>query len=525
MQRNVIASALRDATQTGLDATRRRVLTSNFRALKAAIKFSTGWSTTQMLDLFRTRLSFFALALIVGAALSQTTLAQTPNSLDDENDPVKLFERGQDAHARSDYKTAIQLYEAAIKLKPDFPEAEFQRAMALLVSNRKEEALQGFNRAVTLRPNWPLAYAKFGSLLSSYFNDDQDAEPILRRAIQIDDKNTEALVALAEISSRAGNFTEALKLVRAATSLETATAATWRRRSFIEAAAGDRPAALKSLDQALTGDPKDLGARYDRAKLRLDAGDRDGAVADLRALEQSGFGRDLAGAFEYAQLYARAGKRDEALRLLDALTEKDRKVPEAIALRAEIANDGGSSVEERAALEELLRRDPRNTNLLARLGEAYRRIDPLKSQDYYYRALQAEPHNINFATGYAAALVQSRHFADAVVVLRRVIASTPNEYVAHANLALALYEMKNYPAAIPEYEWLASARPEIAVTYFFMASAHDNLGEYEQALDAYEKFLARADPTNNKLDIEKVNLRLPRLRDQIKRGQGRKPKP
>src|SRR2546423_12884048 len=35
VQRNVSACALRDATQTGLDATRRRVLTSNFRALKA----------------------------------------------------------------------------------------------------------------------------------------------------------------------------------------------------------------------------------------------------------------------------------------------------------------------------------------------------------------------------------------------------------------------------------------------------------------------------------------------------------
>ena len=211
--------------------------------------------------------------------------------------------------------------------------------------------------------------------------------------------------------------------------------------------------------------------------------------------------------------------------MLDALSEKNRQTPEVIALRAEIANDGGSSLEERAALEQLLRRDPKNTDLLARLGEAYRRVDPLKSQDYFYRALQIEPDNVKFATGYAAALVQARHFADAVVALRRVIASAPNEYVAHANLALALYEMKNYTAAIPEYEWLVSARPEIAATYFYLASARDNLGEYEPALDAYEKFLAHADPTNNKLDIEKVNLRLPRLRDQIKRGQGRKPKP
>jgi tetratricopeptide (TPR) repeat protein len=475
--------------------------------------------------LFRSRLSFFLLALIVGIALLHPALAQTPNPIDDETDPVKLFERGQDAHAKNDYKTAIQFYEAAIKLKPDFPEAEFQRAMALLVTNRKDEALQGFNRAVALRPEWPLAYAKFGSLLSSYFKDDRNAEPILRRALQLDGKNFEALVALADIYSRAGNFAEALKYARTATELETATVSSWRQRSFIEAAVGDKTAALYSLDQALKIDPKDLGARFDRARRRLDAGDNGGAFADVQVLEQSGFGHDVAGACEFALLYARAGKRDQALRVLDALTEKEKQTPEVVGLRAELVNDGGSSAEERAALEQLLQRDPKNTDLLARLGEAYRRVDPLKSEDYFYRALQIEPKNVRFAIGYASALVQARRFADAIVVLQRIIAAAPNEYVAHANLALALYEMKNYAAAIPEYEWLAAARPEIAVTYFFMASAHDNLGEYQQALDAYEKFLARAAPVNNKLDIEKVNLRLPRLRDQIKRGQGKKSKP
>jgi tetratricopeptide (TPR) repeat protein len=52
-----------------------------------------------------------------------------------------------------------RIYDAAIRLKPEFPEAEFQRALALLFSNQKEEALKGFNRAVELRPDWAYAYA------------------------------------------------------------------------------------------------------------------------------------------------------------------------------------------------------------------------------------------------------------------------------------------------------------------------------------------------------------------------------
>ena len=443
----------------------------------------------------------------------------------DEMDPVKLFERGQDAHARNDYKRAIELYEAAIKLKPEFPEAEFQRAMALLFTNRKAEAIEGFNRAITLRPDWAMAYSKFGTFLGSYGNDPAAAEPILRRAIELDPKDDFALVVLAEIRARAGDMNDALKLVRSATAQPTAKSSTWRKRAFIETLAGDKMGALASLDQALMADPKDLGARYDRTRLRLDVNDPEGAIADLRILEQAGFGRGLAEAFDYAQLYERAGRREDALRMLDALAEKDRRSPEVIALRAEIDGGAGSSAEERAALEELLKRDSQNASLLARLGNAYRRVDPLKSQDYYYRALQIEPANSKYAIGYAAALVQLRQFAQAVPILQKVIARHPDEYYAHTNLALALFELKDFRSALPQYEWIATARPEIAATYFFIAAAHDNLQEYPEALEAYEKFLARANPTGNKLEIDKVNLRLPVLRDQIKRGQGVKRKP
>jgi hypothetical protein len=73
-----------------------------------------------------------------------------------------------------------------------------------------------------------------------------------------------------------------------------------------------------------------------------------------------------------------------------------------------------------------------------------------------------------------------------------------------------------------EYKWIGQAKPDLAVVYFFIATAHDKLGEYEDALGAYETFLARADAKSNQLEIEKVNLRLPSLRNQIKRGEGAK---
>jgi tetratricopeptide (TPR) repeat protein len=465
-------------------------------------------------------LVFFAVLLSC-----QLAVAQSDDQTNGEIDPVKLFERGQDAHARNDLKKAIEFYDAAIKLKPEFAEAEFQRAMALLATNQNTEAIEGFSRAVKLRPDWAMAYSKFGAFLGSYANEPAKAEPILRRAIELDQHDEFALTVLAEIRVHAGDVAEGLKLVRTATEKPTATSSTWRKRAYIENMAGDKMAAIASLDHALTVDAKDLGARYERIKLRLDVNDREGAVADLRALEQSGLGHDRSTALEYAQLYERAGKPGDAVRVLDALPETDRQTPEVIAVRAEITSGGGeTTAEERAALEDLLQRDPRNASLLARLGSAYRRVDPTKSVLYYRRAMVLEPQNLKHQTGQAAALVQLRRFDQAEAILRKVIAAEPNDYTAHANLALALYEMKRFGEAVVEYEWLAKTRPEIAATYFFIATAHDNLGEYPQALDAYQQFLSHADPANNKLEIDKVNLRLPTLRAQIQRGQGAKRK-
>ena len=154
------------------------------------------------------------------------------------------------------------------------------------------------------------------------------------------------------------------------------------------------------------------------------------------------------------------------------------------------------------------------------MGASYRTDDPQRSLEFYHRASEIQPDNPDFATGYAAALVRGRRFADAVIILRRVIAITPDSYTAHANLATALYELKRYPEALTEYEWLLQNKPDLTVAHYFIATSYDYLGQYQEALAAYENFLARADVKTNQLEIEKVKLRLPLLRRQIKMGEG-----
>ena len=479
----------------------------------------------------RSRQFFFAIIVFVLVAVcAGAAAAQTVDFTDGETDPVKLFERAQNAHAKGEVERALALYEEAIKLRPEFPEAEFQRGVALVALKRPAEAEIAFRRAIELRKDWSLPYSAAGNLLSRS-EKDKEAEPLLRRAIQLGAKDFTTLDSLSTVRWRAGDKQEALVLAQRATDDEGAPPSAWTWRGIVERANGNSTAAIASLDHALRLEPGNVAALRERAETHAGAAEYEQAIEDLKAALLIMVG-DKQISLRLAHIYDLAGKKDEAQRIYVAFGQavdppgaKSTGVLRVAGSDEDIAaaNSDDAKVAQ-PALEKLIAANPKNAALFARLGEITRRSDPPKSAESYRRANEIDPHNPTYATGYAAALVQARRFAEAITILRQVIALAPDEYAAHANLALALYESKDFAHALPEYQWLANARPDSAATYFFIATAHDNLAEYQQALEAYEKFMSLADPTINKLEIEKVNLRLPRLRDQIAKGQGVKKK-
>src|SRR6267143_3643318 len=139
----------------------------------------------------------YALAFTLVLVCSSFATAQTEEFGNSGGDPIKLFDRGQDAHAKGDYKLALEFYEEAIKLRPEFPEAELQRGQALVSLNRREDAELAFRRAIELRPTWVLPYAKLGFLLARIMSRPGEAEPVLRKALELEPKNFEALFELA----------------------------------------------------------------------------------------------------------------------------------------------------------------------------------------------------------------------------------------------------------------------------------------------------------------------------------------
>jgi tetratricopeptide (TPR) repeat protein len=472
----------------------------------------------------RTRRLAFALALLSAFVCAQQRAVAQDEFDDDAADPVKLFNKGQDAHAKKNYEQAIELYDEALKLRPDFAEVEFQKAGALVALKRTAEAERSYRRASEIRPTWALPPAALGLLLARTPGREREAEAPLRRALELDAKNLTATVALAELRTRSGDATESLTLWRRATELKTDDASLWVARGRAERASKDAASAQKSFARALELDASNVEARLARADLNIESGDKEHALEDIRALEaQSKAANDWKLAIAIANRFGLLGLRDEARSVYDSLPEEAKASDEGKRLSAAV-NDlrCEDSPESRASLEKLIASDAKNATALACLGSLLRTTDAQRSAELFRRANAIDPSNADYAVGYGAALVQLRQFERAASILQRVVQLAPEHYEAHANLAAALYEMKLYKQAVSEYKWISQARPGLAIVNFFIGTAHDQLGEYEDALAAYEAFLAAADPTVNRLEMDKVNLRLPSLRNQIKRGEGAK---
>jgi tetratricopeptide (TPR) repeat protein len=478
---------------------------------------------------FQYQLLVMASCILLFALVSAAPArAQTEEAFgDDATDPVRLFERGQSAHARGELEKALGFYEQALKVRPEFPEAQFQRGNALASLGKLEAAEGALRAAIALKKNWSLPYSTLAALLLRSARD-SEAEDLLRHALTIDKQDSLALRLLADIRLRAGDAQEALEMAKRATAIPEAPLSAWITLAIAQKANGDKAGAKTTLDRVLEEDPQNVAALIERADFLTEAKNFDAALTDLNAAAKLKPG-DKGIASRLADTYQKAGKPEEALAVAKAAGLEVQPPPNSDGVvgtpdEIEAANSSDPEIS-RKALEKLLEKNPRNAMLFARLGASYRTDNPARSLEYYRQAAQIKPDSGDYALGYAAALVQARRFPEAVGILHQVVRREPQNYAAHANLATALYESKSYTEALPEYEWLLAAKPEVVVAHYFIATAHDYLGEYEAALASYEKFLAAADAGTNQLEIDKVKLRLPSLRRQIQLGEGRKRKP
>lgn len=452
--------------------------------------------------------------LVAALALALSTFSVVAAAQDAPDDPVTIFNQAQDLHEKGRLTEAIALYDKAINIAPEFPEALYQRGLAELAIGNKTAAENSLRRAVDLRADWSLALSSLGSLLVNQ-RKYAEAERILTRAIELDAQNFPALTAMTELRLKTKAPRTVLKELLAKmmeiTSKANPPNSVWAARAALQNSLGEAKEARFSINRVLSVDPTNRLALTQSAEIAISGGDIRRAEADVRQLEKTNPDDELVKLLR-ARILLSDGNTNEALEILKS--DKLAGSQEAADLRKLVEEDAATSA---ADLEKQLESEPKNARLLGRLCTLYRRGDPTKALDYCRRAAEAEPDNINHAAGFGAALVQAKQFESAVTLLKKLVAVAPDNSTIRANLGAALFQLKRYAEAKTEFEWLTNSQPRSAGAYLFLAISHDRLGEYVDAMANYQQYLRLADPAENNPDVDKVTLRLPELQKLLKK--------
>jgi tetratricopeptide (TPR) repeat protein len=457
----------------------------------------------------------FLLVSVLALYVCGTVSAQDESK---EGEAIALFNKGQDAHEKGDLKAAIELYEQALKIIPEFPEAQLQRGSALLSLGKADEAEAAYRSAVQLRGDWSLALAQLGSLLVRRDKLDE-AGLVLKKAIDADPDNTPAWVALSslKIKTKAPDqeLRDVYKKIHLMSAAAKPTAGVWSARASLENALNERKAASLSAARSLEIDPKNISMLALLASNAIADDDLSKANELIKRIEAI---EPAAAELQYlkVRVLVACGKNEEALKFIDSITNPSADL---VAIRSQL---GVAAETDAPKLEKLLESEPRNVAVLSRLCSLLRVNEPLRAMDFCRRASEAEPNKIEHAVGYGAAMLQAKQFGPASALFQKLVGIAPDNITVRANFATALFQLKRYNEAKAQFTWLSEKQPSNAVAYFFLAVSHDELGEYPDAMANYQLFLKHADAKTNQLEIDKVNLRLPILQRQLDAGKGKK---
>jgi tetratricopeptide (TPR) repeat protein len=321
----------------------------------------------------------------------------------DENNPLYHSNCGLSLGALNRLEEALQKYDRALAILPDYAEALFNRSVTLQKLQRLEQALKSYDHAVAVRPNYAEALCNRGIVLQE-LGRSADALESYDRALVVRPNFAEAL-------SNRGNVLKAVNRLEEA---------------------------LESYNQALLLRPDYVEVLYNRGN----------TLKELKRLEAAveSYDRAVSSCSHYAEAFSNRGAALEELgRLQDALKSYDR----ALAVRADFAealsNRGntlkalGRFEEALASYDRALATHPEQVQVLYNRGVVLQELQRFADAvDSYDRALAVWPHHAEALSNRGVALQEQQRFADALESYNFALAARPDYAEAQWNKALLL---------------------------------------------------------------------------------------
>jgi tetratricopeptide (TPR) repeat protein len=197
------------------------------------------------------------------------------------------YDLGVIAYKEGDDDTAADAFSRALRLKQNHTPAVLARAEAYRRSGRRKEARADYEAALKTTeeddPNRKDAAARLASLLRDAGEFD-DAVDILRNTVRVSGASARIYTELGLIYVAQKRLELALLVLSKAAELDAKDPAIYNAFAVLALRQGKAQEAFERFDQAVSLDPSYIDARFNKAAVLLDAGDYVRAKAELTTI-------------------------------------------------------------------------------------------------------------------------------------------------------------------------------------------------------------------------------------------------
>lgn len=410
------------------------------------------------------------------AALAEYQISE---SLEPQNISTRI-NIGTLYQAKGDFNTAIQAYDSVLASYPGNLTVHNYKAKALADSGSYEPAIKELQVIISADPSNEQAKQDLVNILmnkvpptqgldymyaiANEMPDDEyiqfsfgvmlqknkkldDAIPYYQRVIQLNNKNVDAYVRLAQIFNTTNKQQELCELFQKA-----------------KEALPDNDE-LKNLQVQIENEQ--MAQSYKSGTQKYDKADYQGALNDFLSIKNPN--EDVL--FSIAACYQELDQYDKAIEFYN----------------------------------KILVINPKNSNALFYIGTVYQaKNDTANAEGFYNKALKLDPNNKNAKNALNVMrdaridkmidkgmdLYNEKKYREALLEFNKVVSLNSQHAYAHYYKGMVYDALQNYSLAIASYKKAVSLTKDLNMAYYSMGLDYDSLSNKTEALNAYKAFIA-----------------------------------
>jgi serine/threonine protein kinase len=367
----------------------------------------------------------------------------------------EFIQKAKKEYKKQDNSAAIDGLVRVFDFKSNYVVADDNRGANYRNQGRLDEAIENFNKAITLDPNTAINYSERGSIY--YDQDNQDkALDDFNTAIKLDSRLAIAYNNRAYVYYNKGKKKEALDDFNKAIELEPGLAVSYNGRGVVYHDQNEEQKAIDDYNKAIKIDKNYAVAHHNRGTFYLNKGKLNESLVDLNKVIE--IEPKLANSYYVrSAVYRNQGKQSEALSDLNKAIKLDPKMAAAYYDRGLIYDNQGNQQNTLNDLDKAIELDPEFANAyLSRGNLSYNQSNHTSAFSDYNKAIKFNP-------------------------------SLAEAYLGRGNV----YFYKNqYNSALDNYNKAIDLDPKLAHAFFSRGSVNSILKNKSEAIADYQKAAA-----------------------------------